>query len=235
MLAAQIRVELLLTLRRGESLLVAFGLPVGLLVFFSVVDVLPTQGSDPIRFLLPGMASIGVMATAMLGLGIATGYERQNRVLKRLGSTPLGRPRLIAAKAGSILVVEVVQVGILVAAAAALGWRAGPLDPIRLLMVLMLGTAAFAGLGLALAGRLRAEANLAVANAVFLVLLLLGGSLVEVARLPGLLGEVARLTPATALTEAFRGAFGAGETSLLRLLGWAVATPVAAALLFRWE
>lgn len=226
---------MLLTLRRGESLLVAFGLPVGLLVFFTLVPVLPTGDSDPVRFLLPGMASIGVMATAMLGLGIATGYERHYGVLKRLGSTPLGRPRLLAAKATSILVVEVIQIAILVAAAMVLGWEARLTDPVRLALALLLGTAAFAGLGLGLAGRLRAEANLAVANAVFLVLLLLGGSIVEVERLPGVLGEVARLTPATALTEAFRGAFGAEGTSLLRLLGWAVAAPVAAALLFRWE
>src|SRR6266576_3319073 len=110
---AQSRAEILLTLRRGESVLLAIGIPVGLLVFFSVVDLGFTANEvrDPVNFLAPGILALAVMSTAMVSLGIATGFERQYGVLKRLGSTPLGRPRLLAAKTVAILAVEALQIG----------------------------------------------------------------------------------------------------------------------------
>ena len=112
-LAAQTRVELVLTLRRGESVLLTLIIPVLLLVFFSSVDILPVGVKDPVDFLAPGILALAVMSTAMVGLGIATGFERQYGVLKRLGSTPLGRPRLLGAKTIAIIAVEVLQVAVL--------------------------------------------------------------------------------------------------------------------------
>src|SRR5947209_5599907 len=122
-LVAQTKVELALTLRRGESVLLSLGIPIVLLVFFSTVDVLPTGTRHPIDFLAPGVLALAVMSTAMVGLGIATGFERQYGVLKRLGATPLGRPALLAAKTASILAVEILQAVVLVVVAALLGWR----------------------------------------------------------------------------------------------------------------
>src|SRR5437660_7597760 len=119
---AQTRVELLLTLRRGESVLLTLVIPILLLVFFSSVDILPVGVKDPVDFLAPGILALAVMSTAMVGLGIATGFERQYGVLKRLGSTPLGRPRLLGAKTISIVAVEIPQVAILVRPALAVGW-----------------------------------------------------------------------------------------------------------------
>src|SRR5688572_18433623 len=122
-LVFQTRAEVGMTLRRGESLLLALGIPVLLLVFFSVVDVLPTNTEDPVDFLAPGVLALAVMSTAMVGLGIATGFERQYLVLKRLGTTPLGRPALLAAKTLSILAVEALQIVVLVVIALLLGWE----------------------------------------------------------------------------------------------------------------
>ena len=81
---AQTRVELTLTLRRGESVLLALGIPVLLLVFFSTVDVGFIEHGDRVDFVAPGVLALAVMSTAMVGLGIATGFERQYLVLKRL-------------------------------------------------------------------------------------------------------------------------------------------------------
>ncbi|HVL03508.1 MAG TPA: hypothetical protein VM386_03615, partial [Acidimicrobiales bacterium] len=122
---AQTRVELVLTLRRGESLLLTLGIPVLLLAFFSVVDVLPLPAgvTDAVDFLAPGILALAVMSTAMVSLAIATGFERSYGVLKRLGSTPLGRPALLAAKTAAVLAVEALQVVVLVAVAGLLGWR----------------------------------------------------------------------------------------------------------------
>ena len=142
---AQLRLELALTFRNAESLLLTLGIPVVILVFFSVVDVLPIDGDD-VDFLAPGTLALAVLATAFANLAIATGFERSYGVLKRLGTTPLGRPRLVAAKALAVLVVIVVQVAVLAAAALALGWRPD-VDALPLVAALVLAVVAFTRLG----------------------------------------------------------------------------------------
>ena len=235
---AQAKAETAMTLRRGESLLLALGIPVLLLVFFSLVDVLPTGTHDPVTFLAPGILALAVMSTAMVSLAIATGFERQYLVLKRLGTTPLGRPALLTAKIVSILVVEVAQTAVLVAVAFALGWHPHGNAGLALLAML-LATVAFAGLGLLMAGTLPALTTLAAANGLYLVLLLLGGMVVPLGKLPGPLRAVSRALPAGALSDAVHGALSRSASvpgrAWLVLAVWAVVAPVAAALTFRWE
>ena len=168
----QLRAELRRVAGNGEQLLLTLGIPVLLLVFFSLVDVLPTGMKEPIDFLAPGSLALATTSTAMVSLGIGTGFERSYHVLKRLGTTPLGRPRLIAAKIGSVIAVEIVQFAVLIPVAYLLGWN--PTDPTWLaaLAGVLLGTCAFAGIGLFLAGRLRGEINLAAVNGLYLVLLI---------------------------------------------------------------
>jgi ABC-2 type transport system permease protein len=236
-LVAQLRVELTLTLRNGESLLLTLGIPVAILVFFSLVDVLPIDG-DAVDFLAPGTLALAVLATAFANLAIATAFDRSYGVLKRLGATPLGRPRLVAAKALTVLVVIALQVIVLGLAALALGWRPD-VSPVPLVAALVLAVAAFTGLALLLAGRLRALMALAVANAVFVVLLLLSGMVFPLAKLPSGLRSAARALPSTALAEAARGALSADAPVPGRvwpvLIVWAVASIALAVALFRWE
>ena len=119
--------ELRLTARRGENVLVTIVIPVVVLLFFASVSVLPTGSGRPVDFLLPGALALAVIATSLVNLGIATAYERNYGVLKRLGGSPLTRGGLLTAKMLAVLVVEVGQVVLLVAiAAAVLGWRPGP-------------------------------------------------------------------------------------------------------------
>jgi ABC-2 type transport system permease protein len=238
-LLAQTRMEVVLTLRRGESLLLTLGIPILLLVFFSLVDVLPTDAAadDPVDFLAPGVLALAVMSTAMVGLGIATGFERQYGVLKRLGTTPLGRPRLLAAKTAAILVVEIVQVAVLVPIALALGWSPSS-GWAQAIAAALLATVAFAGLGLLMAGTLRGEVTLAAANGLYLVLLLLGGMVIPLAELPEGIRTAARLLPAAPLAEILNGTIGAGSVpggAWLVLAAWAALAPLVAARLFRWE
>jgi len=235
-LVAQTRIELLLTVRRAESLLVTLAIPLGILVFFSKVDAV-TDLERPIDFLVPGVLALAVMSTAMVSLGIATGYERRYGVLKRLGSTPLSRTGLLAAKTGNVLVIELVQVVVIVATGVALGWSlTGRILPA--VALLLVGTVAFAGIGLLMAGTLRAETNLALSNALFLLLLFLGGMAYPLSRLPGALRAIAEALPAAALAEAVRDVLSAHAFPLghvLVLVGWAIAAPVAAACFFTWE
>lgn len=235
---AQLRMELALLSRNGEQLLLTLGIPVLLLVFFSLVDVLPTGTDEPVQFLVPGVLALAVMSTAMVSLGIATGFERSYQVLKRLGATPLGPGRLILAKIAAVTVVEVVQFVVLVAVGLALGWSAAGADWMLVVPAVLLGTAAFAGLGLSLAGRLRGEVNLAAQNGLYLVLLLLGSMVVPVDELPGPLRPVALALPSGALADVLREVLGgAGErpgTSWLVLAAWAVLLPLVARRTFRF-
>jgi len=237
---AQVGVETKLTLRRGESLIVTLGIPVGILVFFGNVDLvdLAREGyRDPLDFLVPGVLALAVMSTAMVSLGISTGFERRYGVLKRLGTTPLGRSGLLTAKTLTVVTVEVIQAVILVAAGLIMGWSpAGNFASAALVMVI--GTIAFSGLGLLMAGTLRAEGTLAVANGAYLLLLVLGGMAYPLQRLPLALRDVARVLPAASLAECLRGALtgvGIPGARLAILIGWAVLAPLLAARSFRWE
>jgi ABC-2 type transport system permease protein len=234
---AQTAMELRLTARRGENVLVTIIIPAAVLLFFGSVPVIDTgTGLDG---LLAGVLALAVIATSLVNLGIATAYERAYGVLKRLGGTPLPRGGLVAAKIGSVAVVEAVQVVLLVAIALGMGWRPAPgAEPLPVLVALVLGTFAFAGMGLAMAGALRAEATLALANALFLAFLLLGGVVVPVDRLPGPVATISDLLPAAALSQALAGALGSGADitgALAVLAGWAVAMTGLAATTFRWE
>lgn len=239
-LRAQTRAELTMTLRRGESVLLTLGIPIGLLVFFSLVDVLPKPAGTkhPVTFLAPGILALAVMSTAMVSLGIATGFERQYGVLKRLGSTPLGRPALLAAKTASIAAIEVLQAALLVVIALLLGWDPHGNAALALVAV-VLATVAFAGLGLLMAGTLRAEVTLAAANGLYLALLLVGGMVFPLSKLPGPLRSVARALPAAALSDALHGTLTAANhvpaRAWLVLAAWAALAPLAAGLTFRWE
>ena len=237
-LVAQTRIEIALTLRRGESLLLILGIPLLLLGFFSSVDVLPKGDfHDPVDFLTPGVLALAVMSTGMVQLAIGTSFERQYGVLKRLGSTPLGRPRLLAAKTVSIIAVEVVQIALLIALAVALGWS--PAVRPGVAVAVLLGTVAFSGLGLLMAGTLRGEVTLAAANGLYLLLLLIGGMVVPLSELPSGLRFVAELLPSGALAQTLVGTLSAAHAvptkAWIVLAVWAFIAPLLAARTFRWE
>jgi ABC-2 type transport system permease protein len=235
---AQVGMELRLLSRRGENLFVTVVVPLVLLTFFSFVPAIDQGG---VGFLLPGILALSIVSTSLVNLGIATAFERSYGVLKRLGGSPLPRAGLIAAKLATVIVVELGQAVLLVGVAAALlGWSAGPsASGLVVLAAFILGTLAFAGLGLLLAGTLRAEATLAIANGLFLGLLLLGGVVLPVDHLPGVLAVVARVLPAAALSEALRIGLGASSGDplgpLLLLGAWGLASTLLATRTFRWE
>jgi ABC-2 type transport system permease protein len=236
-LIAELRLELALTLRNGESLLLTMGIPVGILVFFSLVDVLPIDG-DAVDFLAPGVLALAVMSTAFTNLAIATGFDRSYGVLKRLGATPLGRPRLVAAKALATLAILGLQALVIGIGAFALGWRPD-LELLPAAGAVALATVAFTGLALLLAGRLPALMNLAAANAIFLVLLMLSGMVFPLSELPSGMRALSRTLPSTALSEALHGAFEKHASIPGRvwpvLIVWAVVAAGLASTLFRWE
>lgn len=239
---AQVAVELRLTARRGENLLAIAVIPAVVLVFFSstsLVAVGPADASSPVAALLPGALALAVIAAGLVNLGIATAYERSYGVLKRLGGSPLGRPGLIAAKVFAVAAIVIIQTVLLLLVAVALGYDASPGTSVVVVVAgLAVGTVTFAALGLLLAGTLRAEATLALANGLFLAALLLGGIIVPAADLPPALATVAGLLPAAALTDWLRaGLEGTAEIgrAVAVLAAWGIAAVVLAIRTFRWD
>jgi ABC-2 type transport system permease protein len=159
-------------------------------------------------------------------------------VLKRLGASPLPRWALMTAKTGSVLVTEALQVVLLSAIALALGWHPHG-SPFAVATLLLLGTAAFSGLGLLMAGTLRAEATLAAANLVFVLLLLAGGVVVPLAKYPAAVRPVLEALPISALSDGLRTVLQQGSavpwSDLGILAAWAVLGLAAAGRFFRWE
>ncbi|GAA2235848.1 ABC transporter permease [Streptomyces amakusaensis] len=238
MIAAQTAFETRMLLRNGEQLLLTVVIPSLILVLFSTVDIIDTGAGEPVDFLAPGVLALAVMSTAFTGQAIATGFERRYGVLKRLGASPLPRWALMSAKTLSVLVTELIQIALLTAIALSLGWSPKG-DPFSVLLLLALGTAAFSGLGLLMAGTLRAEATLAAANLVFLLLLVGGGVMVPLEKFPDGVESVLALLPISALSEGLREVLSEGAALPWRELGilavWAVLGLGAAGRLFRWE
>ncbi|MEU0492983.1 ABC transporter permease [Nocardiopsis sp. NPDC006139] len=241
MVAAQAGMELRVMLRHGEQFLLTMVIPVLLLVGFSLTSVLDVGEGPRVDALTPGVLALAIMSTSFTGLAIGTGFERRYGVLKRLGATPLSRFGLLAAKTLAVLGVQVIQVAVLCAVALALGWTPAVSfgGAAAAAALVLLATAAFSSLALLMAGTLRAEATLAGANLVYILLLGLGGVLFPVSAFPGPLEAVSSALPITALSEGLRAVLADGSLpsagSFAVLLVWAVAGGALAARLFRWE
>jgi ABC-2 type transport system permease protein len=241
MIMAQAGLELRTLLRNGEQLLLTLVIPVLLLVAFSLGKLVKDEGSKPVDFLVPGIIALAVLSTAFTSQAIATGFERRYGVLKRLGATPLSRTGLIAAKTLTVIAVELVQAIVILAAGLALGWHpdAGPAAVVWVVILVLAGTAAFSGLALTLAGTLRAEATLAVANLVYLVLLGVGGILFPLSDFGRGAKPLLTALPPGALSDGLRSVLRSHAALPLRdvavLLVWAVVLIALASRTFRWE
>jgi ABC-2 type transport system permease protein len=242
MVGAQAGLELRTLLRNGEQLVLILIIPVLLIAAFSQENLVSYgRGVSRIDFLAPGILALAVMSTAFTSQAIATGFERRYGVLKRLGATPLSRRGLIAAKTLTVLAVEVLQSVLIVVVALALGWHphGGAAAVTWSVLLMVVGTAAFSGLALLLAGTLRAEATLAGANLLYLVMLGIGGVVFPLTKFPAGARHVLLLLPAGALSDGLRSVVQAGAgvpvRDLLVLAAWAVAAIAVTSRSFRWE
>lgn len=243
MLVAHTALETRLLLRNGEQLLLLLVIPLTLLLLLSQLEIVELPAGSRIDYLTPGLFALAIMSTAFTGQAVATGYERRYGALRRLATTPLHRSTLIAGKTLTVLAVETLQLALLAGTALALGWQplTGPGTLAATGALVIAGTAAFSGLGLLLAGTLRAEATLAAANLVYLVLLLVGGVIVPLDRFPAGLQPVLEVLPIALLADGLRGALGPAGTgvspwpAVAGLVAWAVVGIAAAAATFRWD
>lgn len=238
---AQTRAEVTMTIRRGETLLLTIGIPVMLLVFFSLAHVTASPSAHRVNFIAPGILALCVLSTSLVALSIATGFERSSGVLRRLYVTPLGQRRLVGAKIAGVLVTELIQVVVICIVALLLAWHpeGSWLGALEAALALLLGSIGSAGIGLALAGRLRAEVNLAASNGLYIVLLLLSGIVIPLTSLPSALRRVVIALPSGAMAEALHRVLGHGGAPSIAdwvsLAIWAVLAPLLAARTFRFD
>ncbi|MET0766981.1 MAG: ABC transporter permease [Aeromicrobium sp.] len=241
MLRAQTVMELRLQTRNAEQVLLTMVIPLVLLVLGAkaseIVDLGPGRTIDIIT---PGILALAVLSTSFTSLAIATGFERRYGIIKRLGASPLPRWGLLFGKIGAVVIVEIVQLAVLSGVGLLMGWepQGGFTAVGQMLMLIVLGTAAFGSLGLLIAGTLRAEATLAVANLVYVLLLVGGGLLVPLSRYPEAARHALELLPSGALGQGLRDTFtGDGPTAFTTvvLLVWAVCASLLVSRTFKWE
>jgi ABC-2 type transport system permease protein len=230
--------EVRLMMRNGEQLLLTLGIPVILLIGLSTLHFITLGPGPAVNWATPGVMTLAIMSTAFTAQAIATGFDRRSGALTILGSTPLGRDGLLAGKTLGVVCIELIQFAILVPLAFALGWQPHG-DPASVVGYLIIGTAAFSALGFALAGALRAEAVLAAANAIWLVLLLIGGTVIPLDRLPHWLAVIAAGTPSGALGAGLRSVLVYGDSiagwPVVVLLVWTAIGTFIALKTFKWD
>ncbi|MGH3937098.1 MAG: ABC transporter permease [Pseudonocardiaceae bacterium] len=235
MLLTQARTEFVLTLRNGEQVLLTLLIPLGLLIGLTMLDVVPMP-SPRVDSVAPRILALAVMSTAFTGQAIALGFDRRYGVLKRLAATALPRWSLVAGRMLAVLGLVAMQLVLLGVVAATLGWRPDPSGIAFAVLLVLAGTAAFGALGVLLGGALRAEVVLALANMVWLALVVAGGIVLSVDTLPGPLSVIATALPSGALAEGLHTALVTGTApwgALGVLLAWTAGAGVLAARTLR--
>jgi ABC-2 type transport system permease protein len=231
-LARQIRMELVLTARRGEAVVLAMGVPLLVLLGAGLTRATNVPTGDRLGYVVPGVLALTVMSTAFTGQAITTGYERGYGVLKRLGASPLTRPGLLTAKTAAVSCLVVVQLLALAVVGSLVGWRPDLARIVPALGVTILATAAYCGLALCIASLLKPETTTAAATLIYVVMLAAGGIMFAAP-------SGSALLPLTAHADALRDALTYGRnipaSAWLTLTAWAVAGIAAATRTFKWE
>jgi ABC-2 type transport system permease protein len=237
---AHTRLELTMFLRNGEQLLLTVVLPLGLLLVLSLTEIIEVGGAtrtDRLAIVVPSMFALAVLSTSFTALAIQTGFERRYGVLRRIGTTPLQRPDVLMGKSLAVLAIETVQIVVLGGVGAALGWRPHLAGLLVAIPLLLLGSAALASLALLLAGVVRAEATLALANLAYL-LLASAGVVIPIDRAPERVQPLLEALPSAALAESLRIATASGTVAwalVATLIVWLVIGAGGVSRWFRWE
>jgi ABC-2 type transport system permease protein len=233
---ALLRADLAVAMRDGEQLLLTLGLPVLLLAFFSSVDVLPTGAGEPVDFLAPGILALAILSVSFVRIAIGLGFDRSFGAIRRFAVTPLTPAEFITTKVLATVIFFTGQLFVLAAVGIALGWRPSPTPLV--VPVLVAGLIAFASLGFVVASIVEGLTALAVANAAYVILLIMSGLIFELDTLPGWLAAVVKLLPSTALAALLRATLDSSSGpgwAWITLGIWTVVTPILALRVFRWE
>jgi ABC-2 type transport system permease protein len=229
--------ELRLTLRNGEQLLLTLIIPLALLFGVTATGIFASSDTlSRVESAYPVVCMVSLIATCFTSLAIGTGFERRSGALIFLATTPLGRQGLVVGKVIATVLLASMSIALVTVLAVILGWRPS-IAALWAIPTLLFAGAAFASWALVIASVFRAEAVLAMANALFLVLVVVGGASTNMTSLP--LEAVVALVPSAALGDALRSSLGAGVAPywwpLVILVAWAITGFVLARKRFSWQ
>jgi ABC-2 type transport system permease protein len=238
----QLRAEQLQFWRSREAAIFIFVFPMLLFVLLGSVYNGTISGHPARQLLLTGMLGYGAANTAFAGLGVILVVRREAGILKRIRSTPLPAATYLAATLTSILLIFVLQAVLLLTLGRAFYGTPLPRQVGSLAVVLLLGTAVFAALGLAAAALIRsAEGSSAVLNTILLPMAFLSGSFGPRGRYPEVLRAIGDVLPLRYLLELVNGAYLDHRapwhhgTAAAILAAWGLAGLLIAVRRFGWE
>ena len=238
-------------MRNPRVLIFTIAFPVILLVLFASVfgganDAIEIGGARiPVdAYFTAGITAYAIMASAFSTLAIGLTSQRESGQLKRLRGTPLPSWAFISAQ----ILRAVALVAAMTVVLFLIGYLAYDIDMTAegvagIVVAVLLGTAAFAALGVALtAVTPTAEAASTIAPFAGVLLGFISGVWIPVDTLPDWLVEVGRVFPLAHLAESLQRAvadppLGTGLTgeNVAVLAAWGIAGLVVAARGFRWE
>jgi ABC-2 type transport system permease protein len=238
----QVRGEQLLFWRSREAAFFVFVFPLLLFVLVSSVYTGRIYGRPASWALLAGLIGYGCANTTFAGLALLLVGRREQGILKRIRSTPLPPPTYLAAVLASILAVFLLQVVALFLLGKGLKSTPFPSNVLSLLVVLLIGAAAFAGLGLAAASLIRSqEGSSAVLNVILLPMAFLSGSFGPTRKYPEFLRAIGDVLPLKYLIDAIDAIYLHGRDlwsqrgAIAVLAAWGIAGVAVAWRYFRWE
>ncbi len=199
----------------------------------SSLRAIPTGGIEYRAYLAPGVMAQAAMFVAIF-FGLAVIWERDVGQLQRLLATPLPRSALVLDKAAGASTRAVIQAVLLmiVVAVAGIGLRWSVVGVVGALLLLAIGTAAFACLSMTIASLVKErERFMGIGQLVMMPLFFASSALYPLAIMPGWLHGIARVNPLTYEVEGLRGfLLGGGHpwVDVLVCSGWLVVLAAAA-------
>jgi ABC-2 type transport system permease protein len=228
--------------RNREGAFFVFLFPIVFLLLLGSVYDGTIEGYQASDLLLVGLLGYGAANTAFAGLAILLVIRRESGLLKRIRSTPLPAPTYLLAALLSMMVVFLLQSVAMFALGISVFGADGPDDIASLLAVMLLGVAAFAGIGFGAAALIRsADGASAVVNLVLLPMAFISGSFVPTQEYPEWLQALGDVLPLKHLIDLLRGVYLDGmpiwdaPVSVAVVAAWGALGALVAARRFGWE
>ena len=229
--------EFRLNVKNGEQFLLLIIIPIAIFVTLTQTSIIGGTKWEIARALSVSV-TISVLAAGFTSLAIATAFERRSGTLVTMGVTPITRVELVIGKTLSTFYLAAISTAVLMIVAVIIGWRPSISASITPL-ILILGIASVSGLAFLLAGTVRAEAVLALANGIFVIAMIFGGIIFQYS---GIAGNVINMFPPAALSNCMAHALDAVPTdspsillSVGALFAWSLIGTLAAAKFFKWR
>jgi ABC-2 type transport system permease protein len=201
-----------------------------------------TSGSRYVDFLIPGLIGMNLMGSGMWGVGFAVVYARTRKLLKRLAATPMRRSHYLLGFMLSRMIFLIPEVAMLVV----LGWIIFRVElfgtVFDLVIVSILGSMTFAGLGMLVAARTKTiEGASGWMNFIMMPMYILSGSFFSYERFPEFAIPIIRALPLTALNDALRAVMNDGRPlyaiwlELAVMSIWLILSFIVALKIFKWQ